>query len=554
MQKQYRRVSPLAIAVVLFVLVLMVIPELPSPALAELVQGPSPRSGAATAYDSLDHYGVLFGGYVGGSVCANAWAGDTWIFRNNRWTLLSPSLSPPARAQARLVWDYADGYALLYGGSGCGVGDFTDTWAFKNGSWTNLTASAGVPPGGAFDEGLAYDAAENRVVFFEHNSALGTWVFQSGGWAPLMANATVGIPGPPPRWGPSMVYDPSDGYVVLFGGSSGGAGSPPYSDTWTFRNGNWTNITSKLSVSPPGREEGGFSWNSADNYAILFGGDTDGAHVFSDTWKFIHGAWSNITLPLPPQGRSSPAMSDDPTDGYVLLFGGQTPLSPYLLGDPWRFSQGTWAPITSAAPVQNPTFLIMWAWSSGWIRGLNATVFSNPNPTLAGFRGVPFRVNASWDPIDAGTHDFAIYTAGSSPSGVNSQNFCSLSNTNGCLTRTATFGGTTSPQLHYAYASFTPTIPADDFTGPGTYEYYDEYHPLSTHGRIIVYKNPDLDGTGSVSVDITDIAALALAFGSHGTPTPTPRWNARADLDNNGVIDIIDVATAALYYGQSFPL
>jgi len=48
-------------------------------------------------------------------------------------------------------------------------------------------------------------------------------------------------------------------------------------------------------------------------------------------------------------------------------------------------------------------------------------------------------------------------------------------------------------------------------------------------------------------VDIFDIAAVAIAFGSK---PPNPNWNADADLNKDGEIDIFDLVVVALHYNQ----
>ncbi|TMI24648.1 hypothetical protein E6H36_08015 [Candidatus Bathyarchaeota archaeon] len=64
--------------------------------------------------------------------------------------------------------------------------------------------------------------------------------------------------------------------------------------------------------------------------------------------------------------------------------------------------------------------------------------------------------------------------------------------------------------------------------------------------RCTFSRTPDLNQDGIVS--IIDVATVAIAFG--GTPT-SPNWNAATDLNDDGVVDIQDVATVALYFGAS---
>jgi len=204
-----------------------------------------------------------------------------------------------------------------------------------------------------------------------------------------------------------------------------------------------------------------------------------------------------------------------------------------------------WAPVAQSTTFgsmgpSDPSHVILWGTPNGW----NGTWSANLNPSFSEFGSVKFIVNASWNFQIGGTYDFAIYTAGFPPGSVNTQNSCNVNNTNGCLVRSLTI----NTSLHSSWAVLTPSIPHDDFSGPGQYEYYDEYNPSIGHGTITVYKSPDVNSDGKV--DIIDLATMAAAFGSSATPSPTPTWNPAADMNNNGLVDIIDLAQAASQYGQ----
>jgi hypothetical protein len=77
----------------------------------------------------------------------------------------------------------------------------------------------------------------------------------------------------------------------------------------------------------------------------------------------------------------------------------------------------------------------------------------------------------------------------------------------------------------------------------------------TTTVKITVTYRTDLNKDGTVN--IIDIATAAKAFGSHGPDIPNPgdppskNWNATADLDKNGWINIIDIATVARDYGKT---
>ncbi len=192
-----------------------------------------------------------------------------------------------------------------------------------------------------------------------------------------------------------------------------------------------------------------------------------------------------------------------------------------------------------AYAVNNPTVFTIFASFSGWN-------YNNPpaNPTLTEFRGVTFTATVEFDDFPGPSHDFAVYTKGYPAGSVSTLNPCSLTNTNGCLKKSAIVYS--SACCITATFTFQPTVPADDFTGPGGYEYYCQYHPGTMHGKITVLKSPDIDNNGVVN--IVDIATMAFAFETSTGPPPSPNWNMNADLDNNGKVDIIDVATGAFYF------
>ncbi|HKV89797.1 MAG TPA: hypothetical protein VJQ43_01195, partial [Thermoplasmata archaeon] len=122
--------------------------------------------------------------------------------------------------------------------------------------------------------GLTYDAADGYVLEFggaTTNNA--TWKYLHGTWTNI--TASVGV-SPPTRYYPSLTYDPSLGAAVLFGGFNvnvpSGGPSPYRNDTWEFKNGSWTNVTSHAGPAPPARWEAGLAYDANDSSLVLFGG------------------------------------------------------------------------------------------------------------------------------------------------------------------------------------------------------------------------------------------------------------------------------------------
>jgi len=204
--------------------------------------------------------------------------------------------------------------------------------------------------------------------------------------------------------------------------------------------------------------------------------------------------------------------------------------------------------VRQASATHDPTDFTIMALFSGWNSTLppgsftacSPTGTSSCNPSFREFRGVAFTVSVVWKDNQ---HNVAIYTRNFAGT-VNTLNACSLSNTNGCLAKSVFVTSTSTTTL----LTFTPTVPLDDFTGDGGYEYYCQLHPSTMHGKITVSKSPDLDKDGAVT--IVDIATAAAAFGSIATP-PSANWNIAADIDNDGDVDIVDIATAAAYFGKT---
>jgi hypothetical protein len=236
---------------------------------------PSPRVGAAMTYDSVNSRVVLYGGWAPGD------PGDTWTWDGSDWTQLAPATSPsPARHSASLVFDTANGEAVLFGGdSGTGI-YYSDTWTWNGSTWTQRTPVHS--PSGRTSVAAAYDAIHAKVVLFGGYPYLGdTWTWDGVDWTQAAPSAS-----PLPRWGAGMAFDGLYG-AVLFGG---GNGTSYFDDTWTWDGSEWTLRTP--ATHPSGRFAT-TAFDSVNGVVLLFGGyGTTG--VFDDTWT-----WGDVA---PPDG------------------------------------------------------------------------------------------------------------------------------------------------------------------------------------------------------------------------------------------------------------
>ncbi|MFY9716983.1 MAG: kelch repeat-containing protein [Thermoplasmata archaeon] len=156
-----------------------------------------------------------------------------------------------------------------------------------------------------------------------------TWSFVDNRWTELWDNATCSpTTCPSPRAGAMLAYDPARNALLLFGGETGYDASPFYTsvalnDTWIFANDTWTNISSDLGPAPSPRFEGSMIYDPSDNYILLFGGMTENSNSLGDTWEFSAGRWTNIsaTVGTAPGSRAAASIASSPS-GFVLLYGG----------------------------------------------------------------------------------------------------------------------------------------------------------------------------------------------------------------------------------------
>jgi PKD repeat protein len=161
--------------------------------------------------------------------------------------------------------------------------------------------------------------------------------------------AAVG-PAPSPRGQLMMTYDVSDGYVLLYGGYNGFVIS---SDTWSFANGTWTNLTASTTGRPPPTVLGSLAYDPSTGKVILFGGENFTGSI-SETWSYHAGVWTNLTgsAGTPPSARYTASMVTDSTDRELVLVGGfVTGPVGALAHDTWVFKDGTWTNVSATAPI-----------------------------------------------------------------------------------------------------------------------------------------------------------------------------------------------------------
>jgi PKD repeat protein len=430
---------------------------------------PDPILWPSSVFDPVDESVVLFGGCTG-TTCPSA--PTTWSFAHGQWNnLTSLGPQPPARSYTSMAWDGTDGYGLLFGGSG-GTVDRGDTWSYLGGHWTDLNLSAPAAPS--------------------------------------------------PRWGQSLIYDPSDGVVVLFGGHNSVGGF--LDDTWTFSGGAWTNITGSAGTSPSPRAEASMVWDASTGNAILMDGCGASVCPLNDTWRFDGHQWSNRTgsaLPLPP-ARLLASMSDYPALGQVLLFGGIAGTT--SLGDTWAWDGNGWTELSS---------------------GLSSTPRAREGATMpedlrswtsSGHVDLPYALLYGGDYIPCGTctlvpiHDSWVYeppmaVSVAGPTGIVE------TGTSANLSVTAT-GGTPPYDVVWSFgdggSAAAPNV-GHVYSAPGTYPVdvaVTDDGGATVHRSMPVVVTPGPHGAiaGPVASDVNRTVAFNATF-SAGTPPYQYSWD-----------------------------
>ena len=240
-----------------------------------------------------------------------------------------PALWPPALASHTMVYHDSLEQVLLFGGSRADR-SFSDTlWAWDGDRWQALGNEG---PGARIHAGLAFDRYRNRLVVFGGIDAQGQtlgdlWEWDGAGWEERLQSE----PRPGPRDHHAMVYSPSRGGVVLFGGQDEGDGYP--NDTWMWEDGSWR----VLDVSaPPGRATHRLASDPRLGAIILVGG-WGPEEQLSDVWELRRREWVRIEQPgfgdPGPSARGAHRVAFDEARAELVLFGGLG--GPDLLGDTW---------------------------------------------------------------------------------------------------------------------------------------------------------------------------------------------------------------------------
>lgn len=310
-----------------------------------LTDGPfTPRGGIGLAYDYARSQIVMFGGSCSSYACS-----DTWVHSvNDGWRELA-IVGPGAREDLIMVYDSARSRTVLFGGHIWAGSYLNDTWEFDGNYWSNVETA--IRPPNRSNQGMAYDAGRQRVVIFggwrdtqSGNDVLNdTWEYDGADWTRV---TTANIPAR--RTGTRMVYMPTLGKIVMFGGLR--SDHSLIQDTWVYDGVNWVEIPTQH--APSVRYDYQLAYDPVRQRVVLFGGAVFTNEAFialNDTWEFDGVDWAQISPQGEPPVNWDTAMEYDPSQNGIVLVGGNSPNQGNVQSWVWRYS--TTSPLTMRVSI-----------------------------------------------------------------------------------------------------------------------------------------------------------------------------------------------------------
>ena len=287
-------------------------------------------SAGAVAYDEA-RQNIVYLGSVAGDV-APIPATWTWSKQSQSW--VQQAAVSPLRLTATMAYDEAHSVVVLFGGVYVGTTGNppkrfirldNNTWA-----WDGLTWTAYVPtvrPPARNSASMVYDAMRKKVVLFGGCGAMScasqlndTWTWDGVNW-----HQESPATSPSPRMGAAMSYDPIRGKVILFGGATS---TSYYNDTWSWDGVNWTQLPA-APAALVARSGAGMAYSRVDSGLVLFGGRSATAYL-NDTWIWNGMSWAEVPVTTGPSVGTLVvgATYDTVMDAMVLL----TELGPWTWG------------------------------------------------------------------------------------------------------------------------------------------------------------------------------------------------------------------------------
>ncbi|MHB1493405.1 MAG: Kelch repeat-containing protein [Thermoplasmataceae archaeon] len=319
----------------------------------------------------------------------------------NQWSQIVAT-GPGPRSNASMAYGSTTTGVVMFGGetfSGPNVSYLNQTWQYYSGSWINLTGTNSPP--GMIGGAMQYDPSTGYIILFGGENSTSyfnnTWIFTGTTWSTLNFN-----PHPSARAFASMSYSPALNAIVLYGG----IGPNGYlNSTWEF-NGGWINITSDTKNMPS--MEGASMASTSSGFPIIFGGYNSRGYQ-SSTWIMNQSmSWKPQKTVNSPGARAFSQMKFYLYDNETILFGGVSSAGP--VDNTWAYSSSTstWSQVQtrgsqapayfgqSMARYEANSTLILFGGSMGNTSYSDAYTFANITEYYVIFKEAGLPVSTEW--------------------------------------------------------------------------------------------------------------------------------------------------------------
>lgn len=526
--------------------------------------GPSPpgRSDAGLAYDVASQELILFGGYSEFGYGAYGFS-DTWAFHDGLWSnLTNQSRNPGPVSYPSIGYDAAKQYVVLLNGGA--------TWTLSNASWTLRSSTSG--PAGVENGPLEYDPDLKGVLAMNWYGT--PFLYTGTAWTTPLPAFPTGDDNPL-----GLTYD--TGAQVLRGFTI------DYSNyvlsTLALSNGTWINVSATITGPGPAEPFGGFDgalvYDPSDGYTVLYSSMEYGDSSSHDTWILtdpvqaqdlttvpVTDAGLNVTLVLALAGGSAPYQTSYP-DGLPggcareAIATNRTAVScefsvagtpywnvsirdgvgnelnvttvevvhPALVSDGLATNPAT----TLGRPVDfvvtttggTPPYQGLWSFGDG---AISTDPNASHNYTSAG------TYSASWtatDSVGGVAQDRSTVTVDPLLAVTTSVSRQVADVGMGFAFSTSVTGGTDPDTVNWSFGDGSSTDAADTshaYAEPGTYLASVVVHDLSgssTTSRILLRVNPDLNGTAAATGNQTTVDSTVGFVGAVvGGTAPYTYW------------------------------
>ena len=263
--------------------------------------GPGNRFQHALSYDPIGREIYLFGGEYN-----NTGLGDFWRYSiiGDIWCCISEGGVPEKRCHPSMVYDNATGEVYMFGGVSEDWHDdyinYNDLWKYNvyTQSWTKIDTNEGPSP--RYAHTMVMDPIERCIYLY--GGAYSFWkdpygyftYYKNDFWKFFIENNTwvlINESAEPSlysgRSGASLIYDYTSNSLYLFGGNSYG---DMLNDIWRYditeREWNPVQNTSLNGTVPEPRHNHGYAFSETTRQLYIYGGMADKDVVLGDFWVF----------------------------------------------------------------------------------------------------------------------------------------------------------------------------------------------------------------------------------------------------------------------------